>query len=147
VAIVRSKKTFVRYAGHYLLFIDPTPSLLQSTQGASSTSSVSIDKFIELQTIFLSMNRPIDGLEWPSFHQKRLSLSTPGITFSLLTQPSLLQRTQGASSTSSPRTDIWLSFNTIFLCMNRPIDGLEWPLFDQKRLSLSTPGITFSLLT
>jgi hypothetical protein len=93
------------------------------------------------------MNRKIDVLEWLSFNQKRLWLSTPGITFSLWTGLSLLQSTRGASSTSSPRTDIWLSFNTIFMSMNRKIDGLEWLPFNQKRLWLSTPGITFSLWT
>jgi len=127
--------------------IPPDQSSIDRGSASSTSSSPRIDHLLSFNTIFLSMIRQFDALEWPSFHQKRLSLSTPGITFSLLTRPSLLQSTRGASSTSSLRIDEFIQLQTIF-SEHEPSSWcrLEWPSFDQKRLSFSTPGITFSLL-
>jgi hypothetical protein len=119
----------------------------QPITGESLSRSQGIDDFVELQTIFLSMNHQIAVVELPTFNQKRHSMLTPSTPFSVLPRSSLPQTSGRASLTPSLRIENFVELQTIFLSMKHQIATVESPTFDQKRHSMLTPSTPYSILS
>jgi hypothetical protein len=64
------QKRLLRFAPGIPSCLLTRPGLLQPTRGASLTSMLRIDDFVEFQNMFLRMNHQIDATEWPPFDQK-----------------------------------------------------------------------------